>query len=85
MYSIEEIYNDIKNGASLERIHRKYGGGEVYIPRQRSDYKERIREEFDGYNHDVLAYKYNTTVRNVRRIVRGITPKQKSLFASEDT
>ena len=84
MFTLEDIYNDIKAGASIERIHKQYGGFNLYIPQQRPDYKERIIEEFNGYNFDQLAYKYNTTPKNVRQIVKddeeSNNPGPKSLF-----
>ena len=80
MFTLEEIFNDIKDGASLERIHKNYGGFNLYIPLQRPDYKERIKAEFNGYNYDTLAYKYNTTPKNVREIVKKDKPVEASLF-----
>lgn len=68
-FTIEDIYNDIAKGASLDRIHRTYGGEEIYIPTRRPDYKECILEEFTGYNYATLAHKYNTSERHVRRVV----------------
>lgn len=80
MYTLEDIYNDIRKGASLERIHRNYGGFSIYIQRQRPDYKEKILEEFNGYNYDALAHKYNTTPSNVREILKCADKNEKSLF-----
>lgn len=79
-FTLEDIYNDIQNGASLPRLHKVYGGAELYIPQQMPDYKERIIEEFSGYNYDELSHKYNTTVRNVRKIVEEVKPKAPTLF-----
>jgi len=69
MFTLKEIFNDIKKGMSLERVHKYYGGFTLYIPKQIPEYKERIVEEFTGYNYDSLAYKYNTTPKNVRAII----------------
>ena len=68
-FTIEDIYDDIAKGASLDRIHRTYGGEELYIPARRPDYKERIVEEFTGYNYAALAHTYNTSECHVRRII----------------
>jgi len=80
MFTLKEIYDDIRNGASLERIHRNYGGFNLYISKQRPDYKDRIVEEFNGYNYDALAYKYNTTPSNVREIVKQAKGDEPTLF-----
>ena len=70
MFTLKEIYDDIKLGMSLERVHKKYGGFRIYIGQRLPNYKELIKEEFTGYNHDELAYKYNTTNSNVMEIVK---------------
>ena len=83
MYSIEEIYFNAKKSNSLEEFCKKYGGRKVYIPQVRPDYKERIQQEFNGYNKEVLATKYNVTVSTVEDIVRALKVSkftQKSLF-----
>ena len=80
MFTLEEIVNDAKNGADILRLHKKYGGFNLYIPKQHPDYKERIKEEFNGYNYDSLAYKYNTTPKNVREIVKEPKSEEPSLF-----
>lgn len=80
MFTFEEIIEDAKNGADILKLHKKYGGFNLYIPQQHPDYKERIKEEFNGYNYDSLAYKYNTTPKNVREIVKPEKPKEKGLF-----
>jgi Mor family transcriptional regulator len=80
MYEFKDIYDDIKAGASRERIHKKYGGFKIYIGQRIPDYKERILEEFNGYNYESLAYKYNTTRSNVEEIVKADGYKEPSLF-----
>ena len=80
MFTIAELFDDIKKGATLERIHKNYGGFNLYIPRNRADYKEKIVEEFNGYNYDTLAYKYNTTPSNVRDIINKSKNSVPSLF-----
>ncbi len=80
MFTLEDIFNDIKAGASLPRLHKKYGGFKIYIPQRMPNYKEKILEEFNGYNYDELAYKYNTTRSNVEEIVKQNKPDEPSLF-----
>lgn len=70
MYTIKDIYDDIVNGASFQRIHSKYGGVSIYIPQRLEGYRELIIEEFNGYNYRELAYKYNLAEYSVRRILR---------------
>ncbi len=69
---IEYIFEDIKNGATLEDMYNSYGGIEIYIPKKSPNYKEKIIKEFNGYNYSQLAYKYNTTVTNVRKILKSV-------------
>lgn len=70
MFEIKEIYQDIKNGMSIEKVHKKYGGFKIYIPKVCSDYKEKIIKEFNGYNQAVLASKYNVSINQVYAIVK---------------
>ena len=70
MYSIKEIYEDIKNGATLQRIHSKYGGHQFYIPQRMDGYKEQLLKEFNGYNYKELAFRYNLTIAYVREIIK---------------
>ena len=69
MYRIEDIYDDIKNGATLSRIYNKYGGFSIYITQRMPNYKEKILEEFNGYNYKDLAQRYNVAEYSVRRII----------------
>lgn len=80
MFTLEDIYNDIKAGASLPRLHKKYGGFKIYIPQRMPDYKERIIEEFTGYNYDELAFKYNTSRSNVEEIIKQNKEEHNGLF-----
>ena len=80
MFTLEDIYNDIKAGASLPRLHKKYGGFKIYIPQRMPDYKERIIEEFTGYNYDELAFKYNTSRSNVEEIIKQNKEENNGLF-----
>ena len=70
MYTIKEIYDDIKNGATFQRIHTKYGGNQFYIPQRMEGYKEQLLKEFNGYNYKDLAFKYNLTVAYVRELIK---------------
>jgi Mor family transcriptional regulator len=69
MYTIEEIVKDVKNGATIERIYNRYGGFSVYIPKKDGNYREKIIEEFNGYNFKELASKYGFAVASIRRIL----------------
>lgn len=71
MFTIEDIYSDIKNGATLDRIHSKYGGFRIYIAKRRENYKEDLISEFNGYNFKDLAWKYGLSESHVREIVKG--------------
>ena len=75
-----QMYEDIKKGADLVRICRIYGGDNIYIPRIVPDYKQRVQDEFNGYNHKSLASKYNVTVSQIYSIIRENKQKQKGLF-----
>jgi len=70
MYTIADIYSDIKNGATLQRIHSKYGGFVIYITTRQDGYKEKLLAEFNGYNFKDLAVKYSLTPDHVRKIVK---------------
>lgn len=70
MLLLEEILNSYKNGMSLERIFKKYGGLNIYIPKTSPYAKEKIVQEFNGGNYFQLAYKYNLSESSVRRVVR---------------
>mgnify|MGYP001860339826 CR=1 FL=1 len=51
-----------------------FGGGAVYIPKKERitavARNERIRSEFNGYNHKELARKYRLSTRSIRDIVK---------------
>ena len=70
MYNIEEIYLDIKNGATLSLIYKRYGGTNLYIPKVDPNFREKIINEFNGYNHLGLAHKFNVSLNTVYRIIR---------------
>ena len=67
---LEDISEDIKNGASHERIYKKYGGIMLYVPQKPTNYREKVIEEFNGYNYMELSRKYNLAESSVRRIIR---------------
>ena len=70
MFSIAKIYEDISNGMSLEKIHKKYGGIKLYIPKTRPDFEELVAKEFTGDNHSVLAHKYNISIQTVYNVIK---------------
>ena len=67
---LEDVREDIKNGASYERIYRKYGGIMLYVPQKPTNYRDKVIEEFNGYNYAQLSRKYNLAESSVRRIIR---------------
>ncbi|PAF47728.1 hypothetical protein BKH46_02510 [Helicobacter sp. 12S02634-8] len=69
-HKLHEICEDYKAGMSFEKICKKYGGLRVYIPQVIPDVRERIIEEFNGYNYELLATKFNLSVEKVREIIR---------------
>lgn len=74
MYTFETFLQDVeeslKNGSSRQRIYKKYGGIMMYIPQKPTDYREKVIEEFNGYNYMELSRKYNLAESSVRRIIR---------------
>ena len=70
MVTIAGIYEDIQNGVSIEKLHKKYGGLTIYIPKTVPDYKEKIIKEFSGNNHALLAHKYNVSIKTVYQVLR---------------
>lgn len=77
MYEIKELHEDITKGMSLEAVHKKYGGFSIYVTQSAPDYKEKILNEFNGYNHPQLATKYNVALNTVYTIVREAKAKQR--------
>ena len=70
MFEIKEIYQDIKDGMSLQKVHKKYGGFSIYVPKVQENYKDEVIKEFNGYNHAYLATKYNVSLNTIYKIVR---------------
>ena len=69
---------------AAKKLVEIFGGDEFYFPKAESVIRaarnRRIYKEFTGYNHRVLALKYNLTARYIRLIVdeqRSIKPKAK--------
>lgn len=60
--------------ALIDRILLRLGGLHLYIPRQSTRDRRRMREEiiarFDGANINALAREYALTPRHIRRILR---------------
>ena len=77
----------IENLAKLAKI---VGGTTFYMPKLESFTRpvrdERIKSEFNGYNHAELARKYDVTERWVRKICgEGHLEGQQSIFDMVDT
>ncbi|ANV98302.1 hypothetical protein BBW65_07085 [Helicobacter enhydrae] len=67
---LKEICESYKEGMSWEKICKKYGGVNIYVPKVIPSVREQILEEYNGYNKVFLAHKYNLSVRSVEKIVR---------------
>lgn len=54
---------------------KEYGGTPLYIPKVdaliAAQRDQQIKAEYNGYNLDKLAHKYNLATRTVRRIIEG--------------
>jgi len=73
---LPEPYGQIAQMIGLEntiKLAHDFGGTITYFPKLDSIIKplrdRKIREEFNGYNHECLAKKYNLTVQWIREIV----------------
>lgn len=71
----EGLYQEIAEAIGPEnfvRLAEVVGGATVYIPKPESIVRPvrdtRIKEEFNGYNHQALAKKYGVTARWVRTL-----------------
>lgn len=60
------------------KMAEKLGGTTIYIPKYDSIFRnlrnEKIKKEFNGYNYQELAIKYDVCERTVRNICDGVTP-----------
>lgn len=70
---------------SFEKICKKYGGLRVYIPQVIPDVRERIIEEFNGYNYELLATKFNLSLEKVREIIREYRKREEKLPLFKET
>lgn len=81
--SYQELARAIGVPAFL-RLSSVMGGCNLYVPkieRLTTELRdERIRAEFDGANHKVLAIRYNLSERRIREIVAPASVEQSSLF-----
>ena len=57
-------------GASLKKLHGKYGGFRIYIPKKMPNYKENLINDFNGYNYVDLAIKYGISEEHTRKLIR---------------
>lgn len=55
------------------KLIKTYGGENIYVRKAdtiaREHQREKIINDFNGYNYKFLAHKYNLTERSIRRIV----------------
>ncbi|MGB6068322.1 MAG: Mor transcription activator family protein [Desulfomonilaceae bacterium] len=60
--------------AATARFVAEYGGLQLYIPRLKNTFAayraSRIREEFNGANHNALSRKYHLSVRHIYEILK---------------
>lgn len=85
---IPDTYRPIAEAIGIEnllRLAQCVGGTTFYMPKAESFVRpvrdERIKAEFNGYNHTALAQKYDVTERWVRQICgAGCTEGQQSFF-----
>jgi Mor family transcriptional regulator len=70
MYTLEDIKEEVEKGTSIESLYKKFGGFDIYIPKVMPNYKEKVLLEFNGYNHAVLATKYNVSKNQIYKIIR---------------
>ena len=58
----------------LYELSEELGGGSVYVPTTRNMFKKclicAIIDESDGYNHKILAKKYDFSVKGVRGFLK---------------
>lgn len=71
----EGLYKQIAETIGAENFYKLaalIGGTTIYVPKPESLLRPlrdaHIKEEFNGYNHEELAKKYNVTVRWVRQL-----------------
>lgn len=71
----EGLYKQIAETIGAENFYKLaalIGGTTIYVPKPESLLRPlrdaHIKEEFNGYNHEDLAKKYNVTVRWVREL-----------------
>lgn len=72
---------------NLYKLSKEFGGTTIYIPKAESLFKtirdKKIKEEYNGYNIQALARKYNVcekTVRNICEKVNVVIKGQVSMF-----
>lgn len=70
MFTIEDIATAVKEDTPIHELYKKFGGFKIYIPKVMPDYKEKVLEEFNGYNHASLASKYNVSINTIYSIVK---------------
>jgi len=82
MFTLEDIAKAVNEGTPEVELYKKFGGFSIYIPKVMPNYEEKVLKEFNGYNHAVLATKYNVSMNTIYSIIRKskITKKQAVLF-----
>ena len=80
MFTVEDIAKAVKDGTPIEQLYKKFGGFSIYIPKVMPDYEKKVIAEFNGYNHALLATKYNVSMNTIYKIIREHKPRQATLF-----
>lgn len=84
---VELVNNETNTDAGDDvvlQIVKKYGGMNLYIPKEDKFFREKrdseIYQKYNGLNLKQLAQEYGVTEQTIRNIVKNKTPAQKGLF-----
>lgn len=75
---VEELLNEVmgypEGTLALKGLCDAHGGGWHYIPSSTERYMDlrnsRIRDKFDGCNHEELSAEFGLSVKQIRRILK---------------
>ena len=73
---LNDVYRDIASEIGIENAHKMYsllGKQQVYFPDRflsSEAIKEKVVQEFTGYNYKELSKQYGVTERHVRNIIQ---------------
>lgn len=67
---------------NMIKLARYCQGAEIYFPKPETIYRQvrnrHIKDEYNGYNEKELAIRYDVTIEQIKRILRGYNPQQMS-------